>query len=128
MSSARKRPCRLPLDWLDEAAPTRLRVTRPPHHRDGGFQNNHGDFEPKSLADVLRWRWNAARQGLPKRPAAPIPTQSADLAFIRTNTDPAVTWIGHATVLAIEAGKTILLGGTEFPRLADAAGISVVAG
>jgi len=35
---------------------------------------------------------------------------------------------GHATVLAIEAGKTLMLGGKEFPRLADAAGISVVAG
>ena len=35
---------------------------------------------------------------------------------------------GHATVLAIEAGKTLMLGGEEFPRLADAAGISVVAG
>jgi len=35
---------------------------------------------------------------------------------------------GHATVLAIEAEKTIVLGGEAFPRLADEAGISVVAG
>jgi DUF1009 family protein len=35
---------------------------------------------------------------------------------------------GHATVLAIEAGKTLMLGGEEFPRVADDAGISVVAG
>ena len=78
--------------------------TPPSHHRDGGFQNNHGDFEPKSLAEVIRWKWHAARQGLPKRPLAPIPTQPADLAFIRANhgpfQQPAVTWIGHATVLA----------------------------
>jgi UDP-2,3-diacylglucosamine hydrolase len=35
---------------------------------------------------------------------------------------------GQATVLAIEAGKTIVVGDEEFPRLADEAGISVVAG
>jgi DUF1009 family protein len=35
---------------------------------------------------------------------------------------------GRATVLAIEAGKTIVVGGEAFPRAADAAGISVVAG
>jgi UDP-2,3-diacylglucosamine hydrolase len=35
---------------------------------------------------------------------------------------------GRATVLAIEAGKTLMLGGEGFPRVADDAGISVVAG
>jgi N-acyl-phosphatidylethanolamine-hydrolysing phospholipase D len=87
-------------------------MTRPTHHRDGGFQNNHGDFEPKSLADVLRWKLAAARQGLPRRPAAPIPTQAPDLAFIRANLGerqvPAVTWIGHATVLAQLGGLNLL--------------------
>lgn len=87
-------------------------MNRPPHHRDGGFQNNHGDFEPKSLAEVIRWKWNAARQGLPKRPAAPIPAQAADLGFIRANhgaaQQPAVTWIGHATVLAQLGGLNLL--------------------
>lgn len=84
----------------------------PPHHRDGGFQNNHGDFEPKSLAEVIRWKWNAARQGLPKRPLAPIPTVAADLDFIHANRgaaqQPAVTWIGHATVLAQLGGINLL--------------------
>ncbi|MFG6442457.1 MBL fold metallo-hydrolase [Roseateles sp. LKC17W] len=87
-------------------------MSRPPHHRDGGFQNNHGDFEPKSLADVLRWRWQAARQGLPRPPAEPIPTQPADLPFLHTNRgpaqQPAVTWIGHATVLAQLGGLNLL--------------------
>ncbi len=87
-------------------------MSRPAHHRDGGFQNNHGDFEPKSLADVLRWRWNAARQGLPRRPVEPIPTQPADLAFLHANRgpgqQPAVTWIGHATVLAQLGGLNVL--------------------
>jgi len=83
-------------------------VSRPRHHRDGGFQNNHDEFEPKSLADVLRWRWAASRQGLPRRPATAIPTRPADLAFIHANTAPAVTWIGHATVLAQLGGLNLL--------------------
>src|SRR5215510_12901094 len=35
---------------------------------------------------------------------------------------------GRATVLAIEAGKTIVVGDSAFPQAADDAGISVVAG
>ncbi|MBI3347157.1 MAG: MBL fold metallo-hydrolase [Burkholderiales bacterium] len=87
-------------------------MKRPAHHRKGGFQNNHGDFEPKSLAEVLRWRWTATRQGLPARPQTAIPTQPADLDFIRTNRgaaqQPAATWIGHATVLAQLGGLNLL--------------------
>ena len=87
-------------------------MTRPSHHRNGLFQNNYGDFEPKSLADVIRWRWHASRHGLPPRPVEPIPTQSPDLDFIHANTGaaqrPAVTWIGHATVLAQLGGLNLL--------------------
>jgi N-acyl-phosphatidylethanolamine-hydrolysing phospholipase D len=84
------------------------------HHRPDGFQNNHGDFEPKSLADVLRWRWGASRAGLPPPPTTPIPRVAADLDFVRRNAaagaamQPAVTWIGHATVLAQLGGMTLL--------------------
>jgi UDP-2,3-diacylglucosamine hydrolase len=35
---------------------------------------------------------------------------------------------GQATVLAIEAGKTVVVGGETFARAAEHAGISVVAG
>ncbi|MFG6416018.1 MBL fold metallo-hydrolase [Roseateles sp. DC23W] len=87
-------------------------MSRPSHHRDGGFQNSAGEFRPKSLADVLRWRWNASRRGLPPRPQTPIPTQAADLAFIHANTgptqQPAVTWVGHATVVAQLGGLNLL--------------------
>jgi N-acyl-phosphatidylethanolamine-hydrolysing phospholipase D len=85
-----------------------------PHHRPDGFQNNDGDFRPKSLADVLRWRWNASRRGLPPRPGTPIPRTQPDLAFIHANAraaaamEPAVTWIGHATVLAQLGGLNVL--------------------
>jgi len=85
-----------------------------PHHRPDGFQNNHTEFSPKTLAEVLRWRWDATRQGLPKPPQTPIPQVAADLPFLRSNAlaqagmQPAVTWIGHATVMAQLAGLTLL--------------------
>jgi N-acyl-phosphatidylethanolamine-hydrolysing phospholipase D len=85
-----------------------------PHHRPDGFQNPDLPFQPKSLAEVLRWRWNAARQGLPPAPEAEIPTVAPDLAFLHANASagaamqPAVTWIGHATVLVQSAGLNLL--------------------
>jgi N-acyl-phosphatidylethanolamine-hydrolysing phospholipase D len=87
---------------------------RQPHHRPGGFQNNDGDFETKSLADVLRWRWSAWRDELPQPPQVPVPAVAADLDFLRQNAaagtamQPAVTWIGHATVLAQLSGLNLL--------------------
>lgn len=87
-------------------------MTPPAHHRNGRFQNNDGDFEPRSLAEVIRWRWDATRRGLPPRPQAPIPTQPPDLGFIHANAgaaqQPAVTWVGHATVLAQLGGLNLL--------------------
>jgi len=85
-----------------------------PHHRPDGFQNNHADFVPKTLAEVLRWRWNASLRGLPPAPSTPIPQVDADLAFVTANCRagadmlPAVTWIGHATVLAQIGGLNVL--------------------
>lgn len=87
-------------------------MSRPSHHRNGGFQNSDGEFRPRSLAEVLRWRWNASRLGLPPRPLQPIPAQPADLAFLTANAgpaqQPAVTWVGHATVLAQLGGLSLL--------------------
>lgn len=84
------------------------------HHRPDGFQNHHADFVPKTLAEVLRWRWNATLRGLPAPPSSPIPEASADLAFLMANGRagagmcPAVTWVGHATVLAQLGGLNVL--------------------
>lgn len=87
-------------------------MSKPPHHRNGRFQNNHGDFEPKSLGQVLRWRWQAGRQGLPRPPREPIPATAPDLDFLHANRgaaqQPAVTWVGHATVLAQLGGLSLL--------------------
>jgi len=85
---------------------------RPPHHRGDGFQNNHVEFSGKSLGDVLRWRWNATVQRLPRGPSTPIPRVAPDLPALRANQgaaqQPAVTWIGHATVLAQLGGLNLL--------------------
>lgn len=84
------------------------------HHRPQGFQNVHAEFTAKSLAEVLRWRWDASRRGLPPPPTQPIPTQLADIDFLHRNAgaakqmQPSVTWIGHATVLAQLGGVTLL--------------------
>ncbi|MDQ7957544.1 MAG: MBL fold metallo-hydrolase [Pseudomonadota bacterium] len=86
----------------------------PPHHRARGFQNNYLEFEPPPLSAVLRWRREAARQHLPKPPCAPIPQTAPALDFLHANAGgaaaqvPAVTWIGHATVLAQFGGLSLL--------------------
>jgi len=85
-----------------------------PHHRPEGFQNNHIEFAPRSLGDLLKWRALALRDGLPKAPTTPTPTVAPDLGFIEANAragaamQPAVTWIGHATVLAQIGGLNVL--------------------
>ena len=76
-----------------------------PHHRPDGFQNRYGDFVPRGLADLARWRWHAWREGLPRPPQATPPVVAADLDFIRRNAaagaamQPAMTFIGHASAL-----------------------------
>ena len=84
-----------------------------PHHRPQGFQNNYTAFEPKGLFELLRWRLDAAKNGLPP-PGQPTPQLAADLDFVRSNAvagpamQPAVTWIGHATVLAQLGGVNLI--------------------
>ena len=41
------------------------------HHRDGRFQNNYLDFEPRGLGALLQWK----RRRRPRRPAAPPRTR-----------------------------------------------------
>lgn len=87
---------------------------RAPHHRDGTFQNNHVEFQPRGLGALLRWKLNAWRNGLPAKPLTATPAIVPDLGFIQSNARagaamvPAVTWIGHATVLAQLGGLNVL--------------------
>ncbi len=84
------------------------------HRGPEGFRNTSEPFELRSLADVLRWKWQAARRGEPRPPRAPIPCVAADLALLRQHAargntlGAAVTWIGHATVLTQSGGVAVL--------------------
>jgi N-acyl-phosphatidylethanolamine-hydrolysing phospholipase D len=87
---------------------------RAPHHRDGTFQNNHVEFEPRGLLALLRWKWQAWRDGVPAPPRSPTPAIVPDLGLIQGNAKagaamaPTVTWIGHATVLVQLGGLNVL--------------------
>ena len=84
------------------------------HHTPQGFRNNYVGSVTKSLGDVLRWQLDRLRNRLPPAPTIPIPQVTADLDFIRQNAlagaemIPAVTWIGHATMLVQASGLTVL--------------------
>jgi len=87
---------------------------QPPHHGPDGFRNSYIAFEPKGLGALLQWRWRAWRDDLPAPPKTPTPVVAPDLAFVHANAvagaamQPAVTWIGHATVLVQMDGLNIV--------------------
>lgn len=84
------------------------------HHRPDGFQNNYMSFRGKRWHEILRWRWQAWRAGHPRPLTEALPVVAPDLTFIHHNAkaglamQPAMTWIGHITVLAQMGGLNIL--------------------
>ncbi len=120
-----------------------------PHHTREGFRNNHIGQVNKPLADLLRWRWQAWRDDLPRPPERPVESVLPELARLQANSTaarlpqgtpaaaavPSVTWIGHATALVQSGGLNILTdpvfsdraSPVQFlgPRRAQAPGISL---
>jgi N-acyl-phosphatidylethanolamine-hydrolysing phospholipase D len=84
------------------------------HHTPQGFRNNYVESVTQSLGSVLRWQWDRLRNHLPPPPKLPTPQVAADLDFIRRNAgagadmSPAVTWVGHATMLVQASGLCVL--------------------
>ncbi|MBK9574382.1 MAG: MBL fold metallo-hydrolase [Rhodoferax sp.] len=88
------------------------------HHTPTGFRNNYIEAVAKPLSDLLRWKWEAMRADVPKPPDAPTPVVAPDLALIRgyqravlasgAASPPALTWIGHATLLVQANGLNVL--------------------
>jgi N-acyl-phosphatidylethanolamine-hydrolysing phospholipase D len=78
------------------------------------YRNNYVESVTKSLGELLRWQFERVRGRLPPAPTVPIPTVAADLDFVQGNAVaaaamiPAVTWIGHATVLVQACGLNVL--------------------
>jgi N-acyl-phosphatidylethanolamine-hydrolysing phospholipase D len=85
-----------------------------PRDADGRFGNTDPSFRPRHLSELLRWRWQAAKEGLPRPPTTPIPQVAPERDWIAANAragvamQPAATWIGHATVLVQCAGLNVL--------------------
>ena len=83
------------------------------HHRPEGFQNNYTEATDKSGSDFLQWIWQRQRDGLPKPPQQQTPVVAPDVTFVHANSgetqQPAITWIGHATMLVQMGGLNILL-------------------
>ncbi len=84
------------------------------HHTPQGFRNNYVASVTKSLGEVLRWRLGALRNRLPPPPTLPIPETEPELPFMLQNAVagadmvPAVTWVGHATMLVQASGLNVL--------------------
>ena len=85
-----------------------LVAAQPAPHGPDGFRNNHPHDDKASF---WAWQWERMRNGVPQAPPGGwnIPAQTTDPALLRAaDTNPSVTWIGHASMLVRLAGKNML--------------------
>ncbi len=87
------------------------------HHAPDGFRNNYTGTVNKGFGEPIRWQIERREQGLPPPAKSPTPTTRADLQRIHSYkasvasqaaAPPAITWIGHASMLVQSGGLNIL--------------------
>ena len=86
------------------------------HHTASGFRNNYVERVDRSFAELLRWQWEALRDGLPPAPRTATPVTTPDLPLVygyhaahaKGQGTPAMTWIGHASTLVQAGGLNVL--------------------
>ena len=80
-----------------------------PHHTPEGFRNNHIGQVTKPFSDLVKWRIEALRAGVPKPPREATPIATPEVAQLQGNRAvPSVTWIGHASTLVQSGGLNVL--------------------
>ena len=107
------------LNGVAAAQPGPEAATKPnparPHHTADGFKNNYIGSVNKSFNDLVRWQTERRERGLPQPALQATPTQSPNLALIKSYPNgadsprvPLVTWIGHSSVLVQAGGLNTL--------------------
>ena len=88
-----------------------------PHGPDG-YRNNYPHADKESF---WAWKLEQWRDGMPPKPPPGgwnLPYVTTDAAALRApETNPSVTWVGHATMLVRLAGKTRLTTSTAAHEL-----------
>jgi N-acyl-phosphatidylethanolamine-hydrolysing phospholipase D len=102
--------CGLAAGWLVAGCASHINPyydAAKPHHAPDGFRNNYIERVDKRFADLVRWRIDAIREGLPRPPQQVTPIGSADVEQLKQR-KPSVTWIGHASTLVQSGGLNVL--------------------
>ena len=92
-----------------------------PHHTPTGFRSVHAGEVSKPFTDLVRWRWEAWREGMPPPTRDATPAMLPRLRPLLANSQamrragptsaralPSATWIGHASVLVQCGGLNVL--------------------